>query len=105
MSWHLSAARTRCRLDGVDDGLVAGTAAIISGQMLANLLAVRARRLLQEILCRHQHSGRAKSALQCVSLTECGLQIGDLAGVRNSLYCLDGHLMRLHREHEAGPHD
>ena len=42
MSWQASGARPRCGLDGVDNGLIAGTAAIIAGKMLANLFSIRA---------------------------------------------------------------
>ena len=41
MSWHASGARPRRGLDRVDDGLVAGAAAVIAGKMLANLLSIR----------------------------------------------------------------
>ena len=41
MSWQASGARPRCGLDGVDDGLVAGAAAIIAGKMFADLFSIR----------------------------------------------------------------
>src|SRR6185295_5869359 len=81
MSWHASGARLRCGLDSVDNGLIARTAAIIAGKMLANLLPVRRWRLIQQILRRHQHSRRTESALQRVAFPECRLQIGNLAAV------------------------
>src|SRR6185369_6799085 len=103
--WHASGARLRCGLDGVDNGLIARAAAIIAGKMLANLFSIRRRRLLQQILRRHQHSRRTESALQCVTFPECRLQIGNLAAVRDPLDRLNRRIVRLYRKQEAGTND
>ena len=48
-SWLAAPARAPRRgLDRVDDGLIAGAAAVIAGQMLADLLAIRRRTLLSK---------------------------------------------------------
>ena len=58
-----SAARARRGLDRVDDGLIAGAAAVIAGQMLADLLAVRLGLARQQILRGDQHARRADSRI------------------------------------------
>jgi hypothetical protein len=73
--------------------------------MLADLLAVRRRTLLQQVLRRDQHSGRTEAALQRVARVKGGLQIGDLAAVGQSFNGLDGSVVRLHRQHQTGTHD
>ena len=100
-----SRARPRRALDRVDDGLIAGAATVIAGEMLTDLLAVRRRRLPQQILRRHQHARRAKAALQRVAIAEGGLQIGDLAAVGQPFDRLDRCVVRLHRQHQAGTND
>ena len=93
-------------LDRVDDGLVAGAAAVIAGEMLADPLAGPARpRCFKQILRGHQHSGRAIAALQRVAVAKSGLQIGDLAAVGQPLDGLNGRAVRLHRQHQAGTND
>ena len=64
-----------------------------------------ARRLLQQILCRHQHSRRTEAALQRVAVAERRLQIGDLTAVGQSFDRLNRCVMRLYRQHQAGAHD
>src|SRR4029079_17967279 len=58
---------------GVDDRLVTGAAAVVAGEMRANLLAVRRLVLPQQVLRRHQHAGRAEATLQRIAITEGGL--------------------------------
>ena len=99
------ARASRCGLDGVDDGLVAGTAAIVAGKMFANLFSIRTRRLLQQILRRHQHCRRTEAALQRVALPECRLQIGNLATVGDPLDRLNRRIVCLHRKQQARADD
>src|SRR5437899_12422228 len=98
MSWQASGARPRCGLDGVDDRLIARTAAIVSRKMFADLFSIRTRRLLQQILRRHQHCRRAEAALQCVALPEGRLQIGNLAAVGDPPDGLNRLMVRLYRK-------
>jgi hypothetical protein len=105
MSWQASGADPSRRLDGVDDGLVACTAAIIAGEMFANLFSIRARRLPQQILRRHQHPGRTEAALQCIAFPECGLQIGNLTAVGEPLDGLNRRIVRLYGKQQTGTHD
>jgi hypothetical protein len=105
MSWQASGAPTRCGLDGIDDCLVACTAAIIAGKMPADLFSIRTWRLLQQILRRHQHSRRTEAALQRVALPECRLQIGNLAAVGDPLDRLNCRIVRLYRKQQAGTDD
>src|ERR1700754_19515 len=78
-------SRLRRRFHRIDDRMVAGAAAVIAGEMLANLVAVRVKILHKDILCRHQHAGRAVAALERVALAKCRLKIGNLAAVGQSL--------------------
>src|SRR5436190_18316563 len=105
MSWQASGAGPRCGLDGVDDGLVACTPAIIAGEMFADLFSIRTRRLLQKILRCHQHSGRTEAALQCVAFPECRLQIGNLTAVGDPLDRLNRRIVRLYGEQQTGTDD
>ena len=89
-SWLAPGAESRRGLDRIDDGLVAGTAAIIAGERVTGaLLPVRVC-WLQQVLRRHQHARRAIAALQRVAVAEGGLQIGDLAAIGQSLDGLNG---------------
>src|SRR5262249_24416988 len=62
--------RARDGLYGLDDVVVAGTAAEIALEPVADLVVRRARMLLQEAGRRHDHSGRAVAALQRMVLLE-----------------------------------
>ena len=62
------------RADRRDDVLVAGAAAEIAGQALADLVVGRERVFPQQVGRRHQHAGRAEAALQRVMLAERLLQ-------------------------------
>src|SRR5262245_62513033 len=53
------APRPRDRFHGVDDGLIAGAAAVVAGQMLANGGATDVGAALQQLLGGEQHAGRA----------------------------------------------
>src|SRR6185437_8032823 len=72
-------AGLRNRFDRIDDGLVAGAAAVIAGNVFANVLTARHAVALQQILRGEHHAGRAVAALQGVALLERRLQIGGLA--------------------------
>src|SRR5712664_4043994 len=78
-SWLASHAGPRRGLDRIDNGLIAGAAAVIAGQMLAYPLPIRLGFLLQQILCGDKHSRRAKATLQCVAISKGNLKVGDLA--------------------------
>src|SRR5213596_3002673 len=104
-SWLASHASPRRSLDRIDNGLIAGAAAVIARQMLAYPLPIRLGFLLQEILRGDKHSRRAKAALQSVAITKGGLQVGDLAAVVQSFNGYDRCAVCLHSQHQAGTND
>src|SRR4029077_17727526 len=69
-------------LDRVDDVLVAGAAAQIPGDALADLPLGWRRRVVEERHGRHDHARRAVAALQAVLLPESLLQRMQLAVAR-----------------------
>src|SRR5215470_262593 len=73
--------------------------------MIAYPVAARLGMLLEQVLRGHQHSGRAVTALQCIAIAKGGLQIGDLAAIRQAFDRLDMRTIRLNREHQACPYD
>ena len=73
--------------------------------MFSNLLSIRLRRLVQQVLRRHQHSRCAETALQSVAVAERGLQIGDFTAVGQSLDRLNRCIFRLNRQDQAGAND
>src|SRR5262249_19749186 len=92
-------------LDGIDDRLVAGAAAVVSGQVLADLVARGAGETKHEIMSGHQHAGRAESALERVAPMEGFLQLRELAGVGQSFDGIDSAPIRLYGKHQATAHD
>src|ERR1700730_15766511 len=62
-----SRSRLRHRLDRVDDGLIAGAAAVIAREMGTDLFAARNAAAGQQFLRGEQHPRRAVAALQCVA--------------------------------------
>ena len=60
----------RHRLDRVDDRLIAGAAAVVAGDVVADFLARRHGAAAQQLLRGEQHAGRAEAALQRVALLE-----------------------------------
>ena len=72
------------RLDGVDDGLVTGTAAVVAGDMVADSYPCPAQHRHAAALRGEQHARRAVAALQRITPLECRLQVGDFAGVGNT---------------------
>src|SRR5581483_4982780 len=65
-----SSLRLRCSrgssLDGLDDVLIAGATAQVAVQTIANLFFGGIRIAFDDLLCGHDHSGRAEAALQAV---------------------------------------
>ena len=89
---------------GLDDVLVAGAAAEIRREGVANL-GLSGFRVIAKICGQgHQDAGRAKAALQAMRFLECGLQGMELAiRGRQALNSLDGVAVRLDRQHDARP--
>ena len=99
------ARASRHRLDRIDDGVIAGAAAVVAGDLLADFLAARHAAAAQQFLRGQQHAGRTEAALQRVALLEGLLQVGDLAGVRHAFDGLDRGAVALRRQHQAAAHD
>src|ERR1700683_4632834 len=74
MSACLFHARLRHLFDRVDDGLIAGAAAVIARQMLADCVTTGYAAARQKLLRADQHAGRAIATLQRVPLLERRLQ-------------------------------
>src|SRR5438067_385974 len=89
----------------VDDGLVAGAAAVVAGDVRADLLAIGLCAGAEQILSGHQHAGRAEAALQRVALVEGLLQRRELLGIREAFDRFDRAAIGLHGEHQAAAHD
>src|SRR5580658_1002653 len=88
-------------LDRRDDVLVAGAAAEVAGDRLADLGLARIGVALQEHVRGHQHPRRAKTALQAVTVPERLLQRMELAALREPLDGRDRVAVGLDREHRA----
>src|SRR5262245_51019639 len=99
-----SVARDRGRLDRIDDRVIAGTAAVIAGEMLADRVAARHAAACKQFLRGEQHAGRAEPALQRVAAAEIVLQVCDLAGVGDAFDRLDPRAVALHGEGETAAH-
>src|SRR5712691_2437375 len=100
-----SALAIQYLLDGVDDGLVPGAAAVVAGNMVSDLFSGALLLLKNQILSGHQHSRRAEAALQRVLLVKRFLQRLQLAGIRKALDGVHPTAVRLHGEHQAAAHD
>src|SRR5262245_52088185 len=94
----------RHRLDCVDDGLIAGAAAIIAGEMRADLFAARNAAAGQQFLRGQQQAGRAIAALQGVARDERLLQVGDLVRIGHPFDGVDARAVALHRQQQAAAH-
>src|SRR5438105_3663568 len=92
-------------LDGVDDRLVAGAAAVVARDMRANFVPARFATAAHEVLGGEQHAGRTEAALERVALVEGALQALELLRVGEALDRLDGAAVGLHGEHQAAAHD
>src|ERR1700730_11058951 len=95
----------RHRLNRVDDGLIAGAAAVIARKMRADLFAARNAAAGQQFLRGEQHPRRAVAALQGVARDERLLQIGDLIRIGHAFDGVDARAVALHRQHQAAAHD
>src|SRR5262249_19680384 len=73
--------------------------------MLADLLSTGYSAACKQLLRGQQHSRRTEAALQCVSLLERVLQVGDLPRVGEPLDCLDRRAVTLRGENQAATHD
>src|SRR6266446_6681070 len=99
-----SRPRLRHRLHRIDDGLIAGAAAVIAGEMRADLFAARNAAVGQQFLRGEQHARRAITALQGVARDERFLQIGDLVRIGHAFDGVDARAVALHRQHQAAAH-
>src|SRR5690606_6655830 len=91
-------------LDGIDNGVIAGAAAVIAGQVLADLLAAWPGVQLEKLGSREEHPRRAVPALQRISVLKGALQMHELTGVGEALDRVDLRTVCLNREHEAPAH-
>src|SRR5262245_31710667 len=66
-------------LDGLDDLVVAGAAAQVAGDAVADLVLARVGVAGEQRARAHQHAGRAEAALQAVALPEAFLERMQLA--------------------------
>jgi hypothetical protein len=89
-------------LNRVDDVLIAGATAEIAGNPLADLALGRLRVVLQQPDRRHDHPGRAETALQPMFFPEAFLQRVQLAVRGEALNRRDCRSIGLHREQRAG---
>src|SRR4029078_1024304 len=76
-------------VDGVDDGLVAGAAAIVARNVLADLLARALSFLPDQVLRGHEHARRAEAALQRIFFVKTFLQASELLRVAPPLHRRD----------------
>ena len=97
------------RLDGVDDGVIAGATTVVAREVLADCRARRHRAGLggvaQQLGGGHQHARRAVAALAGVADDERILQVADFAGVGQAFDGLDGCAIKAGREDQAAAHD
>src|SRR5689334_6644618 len=91
-------ARLRDGFDRIDDRLIAGAAAVVPGNMLADCVATGHAALGEQVLRGEQHRGRTEAALQRVTLAEGILQVRDIARVRHALDGLDLGTVALRRQ-------
>src|SRR5215470_6671671 len=94
----------RHRLHRVDDGLIAGAAAVIAGEMRADLFAAWNAAAGQQLLRGQQHARRAIAALQGVARDERLLQVGDFVRISHAFDGVDVRAVALHRQHQAAAH-
>src|SRR5712691_8336103 len=95
----------RRELHRLDDLLIAGAAAQVSADRIADLLFGRIRIRIQQSLGSDQHPWSAVAALQAVRLAEAVLQHAHrTVGLRETLDGGDTVAVRLHRVHEARPY-
>jgi hypothetical protein len=85
------------------DVVVAGAAADVTAQAVANFVLARVRILLEQLADPHNHSWRAEPALQRVVLVECRLNwVQRTAGGSQAFDGRDGRSIGHHRQYGAG---
>ncbi len=102
-------ARLRHRFHRIDDGVIAGAAAVIARKMLADLVArygIVGLGRLQQFLRRQSACRACRSRIAGVALLERRLQIGEsrLVSDRPSMVSTVA-AVALHRQHQAAAHD
>src|SRR5258707_15861447 len=100
-----SAPRFERRFDRIDDGVIAGTAAVVAREDRWDVVTGYAPALLEQLGGGDQHARRAVAALERVALDEIRLQIGDFAGLGEPLYGDHFGPVGLHRQHQATAND
>src|ERR1051326_5910733 len=98
------AHRLGCRLDRLEDVHVAGAAAEVALQALADLVLGRVRVLLQQVGRRHDEAGRAVPALQAVLIPEGLLDRVELTVFGHAFDGREVAAVGLDREHRAALH-
>src|SRR5664279_4398718 len=88
-------------LDRLDDVVVAGAAADVAVEALADLLLARLRVVGEQLHRRHHHARRAEAALQAVALAKRRLHRMQLAVLGEPFDRRDGAALHLRREHRA----
>src|SRR6266542_5975769 len=91
-------------LDGLDDVVVAGAAAEVAFQPVADLGLRRPRRALEELGGRHDHARRAEAALQAVLFPEAFLDRMQLAVLGHALDGLHLRALALDGQERTGLH-
>ena len=91
--------------DGVDDGLVAGAAAIVTRDPEPRPARGWRPAASHQFRARHQHARRAVAALQRVAVEEGLLQVAHCARLGQAFDGLDRLAVGLHRQHQAAAHD
>src|SRR5260370_27030354 len=86
----------RARFYCVHDRMISSAAAIIAGEMRADLFAARNATAAQQFLRGQQHAWRAITALQRVTRDEGLLQIRDLLGIGDPLHGIPARAVPLH---------
>src|SRR5262249_30673254 len=88
-------------LNGLDDVLVAGTAAEVAGHPIADLLFRRVRDFFEETIGTRNHARRAVTALQAVLLVEALLQRVQRAALLEAFDREHVSVVALHCEYRA----
>ena len=91
--------------DGVDDLGVAGAAAEVAGDRLADVLVDRRAALVEIGAGRHEHARRADAALGAAVLQECLLERVQATGRREALDRQDRLALDLRQRHQAAVDD
>src|SRR5215831_1040847 len=92
-------------LHRIDDGVVAGAAAHVARDEVADLRARHCPAAPHQFVGRQQHAGRAEAALRGVARDELALQLRDLAAIGQPLDGIHGLAGNLRRQREAAARD